>query len=100
MTHLFDVNKKIATTNDAVHLLYSVQMKKICQGLRSFVPNNPLSSKDAYPVRLRGTIWYAKDCSVVVQKVFMGNSCSACAKIRNQIKRKVQSESRRKILAK
>ena len=99
MTHHFITNEKtppkLDTTYDSDKLLHSLMTKKVCMGLRNYDPANPVL-KAQFQVKQRGKLWYGKDCCTVVQKVFMGNCCNECMKVRNQIRRCLQNESRKK----
>lgn len=97
MTQMFDyvsVTKKLETTYDSDKLIHALITKKVCQGLRSYDATNPILGN--LPVKQRGKLWYAKDCTVIVTKAFMGNSCNSCVKVRNQIRRCLQSDTRKK----
>jgi hypothetical protein len=99
MTRQFDhinSSKKLDTTYDADKLFHALMTKKVCQGLRTYDPANPILIQGNLPVIQRGKLWYASDCTIVVQKVFMGNSCNSCMKVRNQVRRVLQNDTRKK----
>jgi hypothetical protein len=96
MTNLFTEKKlKADTPQDVYKLIYHVQRKKVCMGLRFYEKIEALFPKLAPPVHKRNHMWYANGCTVIVHKTTMGNSCSACQRIRNQLKRKELTDGRR-----
>lgn len=99
MTSQFDYinnSKKLQTTHDSDKLIHALITKKVCQGLRTYDPKNPILIQGNLPIKQRGKLWYAKECTVIVTKAFMGNSCNACIKVRNQIRRCLQNDTRKK----
>ncbi len=99
MTDQFeDINytRKLETTHDSDKLIHALITKKVCQGLRTYDPNNRILIAANLPVKQRGKLWYAKDCTIVVTKAFMGNSCASCMKVRNQMRRSLQNDSKKK----
>ena len=90
MTSNFSTTGTVKNANEVAQLIHKVSTSKICAGIKNFGPTDKIYFPHCV---LRGEVYYAPECPVVIDSGVVGPLCAHCNRLRNTIHRRNLKET-------